>query len=106
PDYHAARYDYVLALLKRQKHVRAHEEVEKLLASDPKNPAYRTTQATVCAGLGDYERALPLYRELLCGTPQDAELHLSIAHGLKTLGKVSEAVESYRAAAAARPYFG
>jgi tetratricopeptide (TPR) repeat protein len=60
----------------------------------------------VCAGLGDYDRALPLYRELLTSSPQDAELHLSIAHGLKTLGKIAEAVESYRAAAAARPYFG
>ena len=34
------------------------------------------------------------------------ELHLSIAHALKTVGRTSEAIESYRAAAAARPNFG
>jgi predicted Zn-dependent protease len=106
PDYHAARYDYAVALLKRHKHARAREEMEKLLAIDPQNRVYRTTHATVCTGFGDYERALPLYRELLDGSPQDAELHLSIAHGLKTTGRVTEAVESYRAATAARPRFG
>jgi tetratricopeptide (TPR) repeat protein len=80
--------------------------MEKLLKTDPDNRVYRTTHATVCTGFGDYGRALPLYREILAESPQDAELHLSIAHALKTLGQTQEAVESYRAAAAARPYFG
>src|SRR5262249_49357055 len=30
PDYHAARYEYAVVLLKRHKHVRAKEELEKL----------------------------------------------------------------------------
>jgi tetratricopeptide (TPR) repeat protein len=106
PDYHAARYEYALALLQRHKHVRAREEMEKLLKTDPNNRVYRTTHATICTGFGDYEQALPLYREILAETPQDAELHLSIAHALKTLGRTLEAVESYRAAAAVRPRFG
>jgi tetratricopeptide (TPR) repeat protein len=106
PDYHAARYEYALALLQRHKHVRAREEMEKLLKTDPNNRAYRTTHATISTGFGNYGQALPLYREILAETPQDAELHLSIAHALKTLGRTQEAVESYRAAAAARPSFG
>ena len=40
------------------------------------------------------------------GTSEDADLHLSIAHALKTLGRRDEAIESYRRAAAARPNFG
>jgi tetratricopeptide (TPR) repeat protein len=106
PDYHAARYEYAQALLTRHKHVRAREEMEKLLETDPSNLMYRTTHATVCTGFGDYSRALPVYREILAQTPGDPELHLSIAHALKTLGRTQEAVESYRAAAAARPCFG
>ncbi len=106
PNHDAARYEYALVLLKRHKHVRAREEMEKLLAIDPDNRVYRTTHATVCTGFGDYGNALPLYREILAESPQDSELHLSIAHALKTLGQTQEAVESYRAAAAARPYFG
>jgi tetratricopeptide (TPR) repeat protein len=106
PDYHAARYEYALALLKRHKHVRAREEMEKLLKTDPNNRVYRTTHATVCTGFGDYSQALPLYREILAETPNEAELHLSLAHALKTLGRTGEAIESYRAAAAVRPLYG
>jgi tetratricopeptide (TPR) repeat protein len=38
--------------------------------------------------------------------PLAADLHLSLAHALKTLGRRQESVDSYRAAAAARPNFG
>jgi tetratricopeptide (TPR) repeat protein len=86
--------------------VRAREEIEKLLKLDPNNLAYRTTYATVCTGFGDHERALPLYEEVLRQTPQEPELHLSIAHSLKTLGRTQEAIDAYRAAAAARPSYG
>ena len=106
PDYHAARYEYALALLNRHKHVRAREEMEKLLATDPDNRVYRTTRATVCVGFGDYAQALPLYREILAETPNDPELHLSIGHALKTLGQTQDAIESYRAATAVRPQYG
>ena len=48
-----------------------------------------------------------LYRELLVETRRRrAELHLSVAHALKTLGRREEAIESYRPAAAVRPGFG
>ena len=61
---------------------------------------------TACVGLGEHERAVAMYRHLLQGTPADADLHLSIAHALKTLGRRDEAIESYRRAAACRPGFG
>jgi tetratricopeptide (TPR) repeat protein len=108
PDYHAARYDYALALLARHKHVRALEELDKLLKIDPENRAYRTTRATASVGVGECGRALQIYRELLTGAPPaaEAELHLSIAHAQKTLGLQQEAIESYRTAAACRPGYG
>jgi len=37
PDYQAARYEYAIALLARHKHMRAREEMEKLLRTDPHN---------------------------------------------------------------------
>ena len=67
---------------------------------------FRTAHANVCVGLGRYEEALQTFRELLPISAQPADLHLSIAHALKTLGRQSEAIDSYRAAAAARPAFG
>jgi tetratricopeptide (TPR) repeat protein len=106
PEYDALRYDYVQVLLRRHKHVRAREELDKLLKKHPDNRDYRTTYATICTGFGDYEKALPMYREVLAETPGGPELHLSIAHALKTVGSTAEAIKSYRAAAAARPRFG
>jgi len=106
PDYHAARYDQAIVLLKRHKHVRAQEEIAKLLDLDPANRDYRTAQAAIYMGLGDYARALPLYRTLLAETPDDPGLHLSVAHAQKTLGRATEAIESYRAAAVMRQGHG
>jgi predicted Zn-dependent protease len=106
PDYHAARYEYATVLLKRHKHVAAREQMEKLLGTDPDNRVYRTTHASICAGFGAVEQALPLYRELVRETPADPELHLSIGHVLKTLGESAEAVAAYRAAARCRPSYG
>jgi tetratricopeptide (TPR) repeat protein len=106
PNHHVARYEYALVLLKRHKHVRAREEIDKLQRIDPHNMSYRTTYATICMGFGHHEKALPLYQEVLSQAPKDPELHLSIAHTLKTLGRTEEAIGSYRAAAAVRPSFG
>jgi predicted Zn-dependent protease len=106
PDYHAARYDYAIALLKRHKHARATEEIARLLALDPGNRVYRTTEAAVSMGLGAFARALTLYQDLSREAPQDPELHLSVAHALKTLGRAAEAVTEYQAAAALRGDYG
>jgi tetratricopeptide (TPR) repeat protein len=109
PEYNAARYDYAIALLRRHKHVSAIAELDKLLTVDPQNRAYLTTYATTFVGLGDHERALRLYRQLLTGAPQGigaSELHLSVAHSFKALGRQQDAIESYRNAAAVRPNFG
>ena len=106
PDYTAARYDYARALLQRQKHARALEELDKLLQMEPGNRTYRTTRATVCAGLGCHAQAVRAYREVLAETPQAADVHLSIAHALKTQGKLQEAIDAYRTAASCRPSYG
>jgi tetratricopeptide (TPR) repeat protein len=99
PDYHAARFDYAQVLSKRHMHQRAQEQAEKLLAADPTERNYRTLYAMTHVGLGRHERAIELYRELLPGAQQPAELHLSIAHALKTLGRGAEAIAEYRVAA-------
>jgi tetratricopeptide (TPR) repeat protein len=106
PGYHAARYEYVQALLARHKSQKAHAEARALLDHEPGNRNYRTIYATACVALGLYDEALAVYRKLLAETPRAAGLHLSIAHALKTVGLQSEAVESYRAAAAAAPGYG
>ena len=110
PDYQAARLDYARALYRRQKYVQAKQETEKLLALDPENREYLKQHAAACVGLGSYEPSIGLYRDLLTRTPQGdpeaADLHLWIAHALKTLGKQQEAIDEYYASIAIRPDFG
>ena len=109
PDYLAARHDYASVLLGRHKHRQAVVELDKLLAIDPANRQYRTLYATATVGLGDHARAIALYTDLLRDAPPgaaSAELHLSMAHSLKTLGRQPDAIDEYRSAARKRSDFG
>jgi tetratricopeptide (TPR) repeat protein len=110
PDYRAARLDYARALYRRQKYLQARQETEKLLALDPENREYIKQYAAACVGLGNYEPIIGVYRDLLTRTPQGdpeaADLHLWIAHALKTLGRQQEAIDEYYTAIAIRPDFG
>ena len=106
PDYHLARFEYAQLLAKRHLFPAARREAEQLLGVERDNRNYRTLHALTLVGLGRHEEALELYRDLLAGATQPADLHLSIAHSLKTLGATGEAVAEYRAAVAARPGYG
>ena len=106
PNYVAARLDYVRVLIDRQKYLRAREETDTLLRLEPGNRAYLSLYAAACVGLGEYEPAITLYRELLAASPASADLHVSLGHSLKAVGRKKEATESYQMAAAARPSFG
>jgi tetratricopeptide (TPR) repeat protein len=109
PDYQAARHDYARVLLERHKYLHARRELEKLLMLEPANRQYRTLYATACVGLGEHERAIVLYRELVAeapDAPDSADLHLSVAHALKTLGSTEAAIDAYRVAARVRAQFG
>jgi tetratricopeptide (TPR) repeat protein len=106
PQYQAARYDYAQTLVKRQKYVQAREQIEQLLELEPRNLDYRTLEATAAVGLGENDKAIGLYRDMLADAPTSPDVHLWLAHALKTVGRLPEAVDSYRAAAAARPDFG
>ena len=107
PDYRAARAEYAEVLIEMQKHAQANREIDQLMREDPEHRLhYQGLQATAAVGLGEHERAVALYRELLQGSSADADIHLSIGHALKTVGRQEEAIESYRNAAASRPDFG
>jgi tetratricopeptide (TPR) repeat protein len=106
PDYLAARFNYVQVLTKRQKFAAAREQIEIVLAQDPANLENRALAATIAVGLGEQDKAIALYESMLADAPDAPDPHLWKGHALKTLGRVPEAVESYRRAAALRPDFG
>jgi tetratricopeptide (TPR) repeat protein len=110
PDHEAARYDYANTLLERHKHVEARAQLDILLSRAPGNRRYRTLYASTTVGLGRQEEAAALFLGLMneapAGTRERAELHLSAAHALRTLGRNAAAIEAYRAAIATSPDFG
>ncbi len=106
PDYDLARFEYAQVLARRHLYLEARTQAERLLRIEPDHRNYRTLHALTLVGLGRHEQALQCYRALLPGAAQPAELHLSIAHSLKTLGAADEAVAEYRAAVRARPGYG
>jgi tetratricopeptide (TPR) repeat protein len=110
PDYIELRRDYACVLLDRHKHAEAIAQLDGLLQLDPKNIDYRTLRATATVGLGDHEGGVRGFADVLADTNPEsrlaADLHLSIAHALKTLGRRAESIDEYRKAIEVRPNFG
>ena len=106
PDYRAAREEYAFVLTELHRYEEARAQLATLMGSEPPSRPLKTLYAATCVGLGEHERAVELYRELLVGGPGDAEAHLSIGHAQKTVGQTAGAIESYRRAAGCRADFG
>jgi tetratricopeptide (TPR) repeat protein len=106
PDHRMARCEYGHVLVRRHKYAQGLEQARRLLALDPANLEYRSLEASATVGLGDHEAAITLYRDMLADAPGLPDTHLWLGHALKTVGRLPEAIEAYRAAAAARPDFG
>ena len=106
PDNVQLRLDYMDALRRRQKFARAREEAEALYARDPDSPLFQSHLAVESMQTGDYERAFALFDRVLEKLPSDPATLTSRGHALKTTGRTEEAVDSYRAAFAAKPDHG
>jgi tetratricopeptide (TPR) repeat protein len=110
PDYVELRRDYACVLLDRNRHSDCIRELDRLLADDPQNIDYRTLRATALVGLGDHEGGIHGFADILKdtapGSRSAADLLLSIGHAQKTLGRRSEAIDSYKQAITVRPNFG
>ena len=107
PDYHAARLDYAMALLGRQKPLLARREAERLLHNNAENRDYLKLYGAACVALGDHELVINLYARLLADRPASgaevADLRLWRGNALKITGRQAEAVADYRASLTARP---
>ena len=105
PEFHAARFDYVTVLRKRQKFEPALEQIKKLLETDPDSELYRSTYASICLAVGEIEESLDTYTELVRENPNPLTI-LHRGHALKTVGQQPEAIRAYRTAAGIKPDFG
>src|SRR5215471_3100079 len=106
PGYAAARLDFVRVLIERQKYAAALEQVDQELRTAPSDPEARFLRATILAGLGRHEDAVPIFRELFADTPQRNHLRIVLGHSLKALGRTDEAVRAYKDATSGQADIG
>ncbi|MBT8092842.1 MAG: sulfotransferase [Gammaproteobacteria bacterium] len=106
PDYWLARLDYVAVLHKRQKFEKALQQATYLRENYPGNDVFDLTYANQSVAVGDYDQALSIYDRVIAKNPDFSQAWLTRGHALKTVGRVDEGVESYRAAYRTRPDYG
>ena len=106
PDYWLARSDYVEVLHRRQKFRQALAQAKVLRDRFPGNPAFELSYANECVAVGEFEAALEVYDQLIAERAGRDQAHRARGHVLKTVGRVEEAIGSYRNAYLARPDFG
>jgi len=106
PGFEGARYNYAIILYRQQKAALAIPQIERLLERDPKEPAYRNLLAACVALIGDYDRAIGLYGDLLAVHAGQPKVWLSYGHALKTAGRRDDAIAAYNRAITLSPGLG
>jgi tetratricopeptide (TPR) repeat protein len=106
PDYHLARLNYAHVLNKQEKSQQALLEIETLEKYQPNVPPQQILKAAILVRLGQFEEAILLYDKLISTLPDQANLHTSRGHALKTIGEQEAAIASYRQAIACAPSYG
>jgi tetratricopeptide (TPR) repeat protein len=106
PDFDLARLNYADVLKKRERLIPALEQVDKLLEKNPGRFPYLVTRAGVLINMGDFERAIPAYEEILERFPARPKITLGLGHALKTVGRLDESIASYRKTIELQPGFG
>lgn len=104
PKSFAAAYSHGEALLRREKWQEALEAYEGALSAEPGNPIAKRRKALVLAKLGQDDKALAIYGELIVGDgAKDATLHAARASSLMKLNKTGEALKAMREAVKLAP---
>ncbi len=106
PHHDGARFGLADARFRQQKAVAAIPELEDLLTRAPDDPAYRNLLAACLALIGEDERVIALYQQLLADYPTQPRLWLNHGHALRAIGRRDEAVAAFRRALALDPTLG
>ncbi len=106
PDFHHARHNYAVVLLRRQQLAESVSELDTLLSNEPNNPNYLLLKGAVLVRKGDHLQALELYEKVLKSYPGQARAHTNYGHTLKTVGRLDEAIAAYRTSIQLSPNIG
>jgi tetratricopeptide (TPR) repeat protein len=106
PDFHLARHNLTVTLVRQNRLEEAREQIEMLLARDRDNPQYLILQGSILVRLGEHHEALEIYERVLARYPNQARAQMNYGHTLKTVGRVEESIAAYRKCIALNPAVG
>jgi tetratricopeptide (TPR) repeat protein len=106
PGFAEARGNYAGVLYRANKPAEALAQTKLLLEHDPKHPGHRNMMAAALARLGESERAIDCYEDLLKDYPHQPKAWMSYGHTLKGVGRQDDAVAAYRRSIAQLPSLG
>jgi predicted Zn-dependent protease len=106
PDFHAARYNYAMALYRQNKSVAALRQIDLLTASEPRNSGYRNLKAVILANIGSLQESLEIYADVLAKHPDQSRIWMSYGHALASAGRLADSIAAYRRCIALDPAFG
>lgn len=96
PEFHLARHNLAVTLVRQQKLEAAYAVVRDLLALEPDNPNYRVLQGTILVRMGNHGEALKVYERVLREYPNQARAQMNYGHTLKTVGRLDDSIAAYR----------
>jgi predicted Zn-dependent protease len=103
PGFAQARLAYAGVLQANGKLPAAVTELNRLLAADPQNVRARILLTSALAEVGDFAGAAALTEGLLRAFPDQPHGWLLHGHGLRTLGRIDEAISAYQRCLALDP---
>lgn len=106
PGFVPARHMLAVVFYRQARSEEALVEVDRLLAEDARNLAYRSLKAAILVRIGDYPQAIALYEGVLADAPDQPKVWMSIGHALKTVGRMPESIAAYRRSIAQLPGLG
>jgi len=100
------RMKYAAVLRKKQKFTKTMEQVNILCDQYPDNLIYQAQKASEIMQNGGHEEAITLFDDILEKNPYNFSTLTSKGHAQKTLGKTSQAINSYQSAYKIKPDHG
>lgn len=96
PSFAPARFNLATVLHRQSRAVEALDELDRLLAEEPDNPAYLNLKGAVLSRIGDHDEAIAQFEGVLRHRPNNATIWMSYGHALKTVGRQPDSIAAYR----------
>ena len=107
PEYDPARLSYANLLYKRQLPFEALKHINILLEKEPNNNQYLTLKAVNLALANQHDQALTIFEKIIKDHGvKNNQLHLSYGHTLRAVGRLDEAINSYKNAISSKTGYG